>query len=436
MLCRMKLIKNVGSRCCAVIVVCVMLLGCSTPLQTQESTLAAEAAHAPTPAREVTVPDRSLLLQISEKAIATRLPSVPFDSLELSTLAYWYSVDDLDRFTSEHFYVGFRVKGSSREVIEEGETVFKIDTVGVDIELDGKINERGIRRGTETFRSPDMKAEDCVSIEGGPGWGDSFCPMPINGLLPKPDRENLKRIALQAIGWFLPSVDTSDLELRNASFVDVRRPEEETERPAFWLTFWAVGSVQKIETVRETKIKYEEFSVQIEENGQVLPEGVTRSPRESTHYKNEPLPFDPDAPSLLPSGRAIDVPLGRFFLLKSGNRFGAVRILRNTPDDGAEYEWHYQGDGSGDFSKRDCLRGRGKVFERYERVKKRTDGWEVKDVGSELHIKCGDLSVQWSLSNWIYVNPNVDVAVTEATSIEDVDVFDEKLEWIEYGEGE
>ncbi|GAH79510.1 unnamed protein product, partial [marine sediment metagenome] len=126
---------------------------------------------------------------------------------------------------------------------------------------------------------------------------------------------------------------------------------------------------------------------------------------------------------------AIRARMGRYFLLRKGDRYGAIRILRKTWDDGAEYEWFFQGDGSGDFRRDNCQRGRGKVFERYMTEKRTKDGQEVEGVGGISTMRCGPLHISWSASNWLYLRRDIEIAPTTAASINDVDVLDTALRW-------
>jgi len=126
---------------------------------------------------------------------------------------------------------------------------------------------------------------------------------------------------------------------------------------------------------------------------------------------------------------ALKAPLGVFFLLRRGQEFGAVRILRTTWDYGAVYEWYYQGDGSGDFLSENAQQGTGKVFERYKTVRWTEDSHEIKGVGSRTAIECGPLRLGWSTSNWIYFEDDVLIASTDDRSIGEVNALDLQLEW-------
>jgi hypothetical protein len=71
-------------------------------------------------------------------------------------------------------------------------------------------------------------------------------------------------------------------------------------------------------------------------------------------------------------------------------------------DDNSYYRWRYKS-----YSENLEKTGKGKVFEKYNRVKKE-DGYLVEDIGSELSVKAGPIILQWSYgspkSGWFYYN--------------------------------
>jgi len=248
--------------------------GCSKPTTTPPSA----------PPMKVALPDKELMLTISRKAIETRLPDVRFADLELHDLAYRWSIENAH--TNEQFQLNFRVRGSKRKEKEDGETVFKVNTVGVDIGIDGRIDKPGVSKGVQMFRSSAMKRLDGMGIQSSPVWGDPFYPVKLSAPLPVPSKDNLKEIAFMAMRRFLPNVDIYSLVLRDASFIEMHNPEDDIEHSGFWLTFWITNSVVVTETDREIIVKREKITVQIDTNGQVNAKGVLKSPGNSTHYKH------------------------------------------------------------------------------------------------------------------------------------------------------
>lgn len=251
-----------------------------------------------TPPAKVTLPDKDLMLRISREAIAIRLPDLQFDNLELRDVAYRWYIDDLNQYTHEGFNIDFRVKGSKRQEEEDGETVFKIDTIGVDIEPNGQIGKGGVSKGTDTFTSEDERISRHSSFQSGPVWGEPFIPIKLDVPPPCPDRDNLKQIALRAIRRFQPTVDTNDLVIRSASFFDIKRPEYKVEHVGLSVTFWVDSTVRTNITQREVIVDREEIEVHISTNGQVSANGVRKSPG-SRSYNRSALqePWRPPVPA-------------------------------------------------------------------------------------------------------------------------------------------
>lgn len=156
----------------------------------------------------------------------------------------------------------------------------------------------------------------------------------------------------------------------------------------------------------------------------------------------------PVPPQSTSQTNAIQANEGKFVLLKNGDKYGAFKILPKSgvrsilaavrSDASADYEWFFQPDGSGDFRKDSCKHGRGRVFEKYNR-QPTAGGYHLTDVGSILDITCGDIAVEWSHSNWIYFhdskggNTAVEIATTNWTKLEEVDVRNTGLKWIGNG---
>jgi hypothetical protein len=140
----------------------------------------------------------------------------------------------------------------------------------------------------------------------------------------------------------------------------------------------------------------------------------------------------------VPWFKKLDVPFGRYFLLRRNAEFAAVRLGERTGG-GALWDCSYQGDGSGDLRRGAVAHG--EVFEHYAATE--TAGI-YSTAGSQANIACGPLVVGWSIGNWLYPrglwsgddldshqhDPGVEVAVTSATELGHVDVFDSELDWL------
>lgn len=141
-----------------------------------------------------------------------------------------------------------------------------------------------------------------------------------------------------------------------------------------------------------------------------------------------------------PPGTVTDggakVPLGKFFLVRHGDEHAAVMLTAaiTNGDGGVAYVWSAQSDGSGSFTNATAKHGRGEAFEKYRRVHRDDgdDGYDVENDGGVLHIRCGILRAEWSLSNWVYFDSPagpLEIAFTEETSIETINYLDPELTW-------
>jgi LysM repeat protein len=242
-----------------------------------------------TPPAKVTIPDKQLLLEIARLAIAKRLPDVAYENLEPRCFAYRWYIDELNRYTNDSFSVDFRVKNSKKRVDDIGGSLFKIETVEVDVGNDGQIGKGGVSRGTETFRSEDLRASSGFSAQGEPVLGTPFYPLKLKSPPPCPSRRDLVEISLRAIRRFLPRVKTDDLVLRSASYTDMNCPEQQAVYAGFNTTFGLGSSVHTNITQHEVIIEQEEITVTISTNGQVTARGVPKA-RGGRRYNRDALP--------------------------------------------------------------------------------------------------------------------------------------------------
>lgn len=259
---------------CALCILISLVFGCS---------------RTSTPPAKVTIPDKQLLLEIARLAIAKRLPDVAFENLEPRYFAYRWYIEDLYGYTNDSFSVDFRVKNSKKRVDDVDGPFFKIKTVEVEVGIDGQIGKGGVSKGTETFRSEDLRASSGFSAQGGPVWGTPFYPLKLKSPPPYPNRRDLVEISLRAIRRFLPRVKTDDLVLRSASYTDMNCPEQQAVYVGFDTTFWLGSSVHTNITQHEVIVEPEEIIVRISTNGQVTARDV-RKARGSKRYNRDVLP--------------------------------------------------------------------------------------------------------------------------------------------------
>ena len=150
---------------------------------------------------------------------------------------------------------------------------------------------------------------------------------------------------------------------------------------------------------------------------------------------------------------SIAPPLARWFLLRKGESLCALRFtefryaptqdgkMRSVTRDSffANYDWFYQGDGSGDISKSNVKSGHGEAS--------RKPNWWRFERGN-LFVECGSLKARWWYPNKIFFinqdfrfsyNPetlyppnDIEIALTGWKNINDVNAQDPRLEWHRY----
>jgi hypothetical protein len=95
---------------------------------------------------------------------------------------------------------------------------------------------------------------------------------------------------------------------------------------------------------------------------------------------------------------SYDQPL--FVTDQAGTEYRVIFLGRNVGSP-LEYQW----EGTSDRSRR----GRGRLFEKYEKVEKAPGEFQLRDQGSELSFRIEDLRLRWSSGGpdggWIYFEP-------------------------------
>lgn len=145
-------------------------------------------------------------------------------------------------------------------------------------------------------------------------------------------------------------------------------------------------------------------------------------------------------------------PIGRFLLIRNGKDACAVRFTEfhrggdaKTPtvfhsgDETlyAEYDWYYQGDGSGDFSKPNIKSG----HEKLKRGPMVGIGRFSFQIGTTA-VACGPFSLSWmypnnvgfTLSDTKEDDAGNELAPTKWNDIREVNIHDPRLRWYRYDE--
>ncbi len=145
-------------------------------------------------------------------------------------------------------------------------------------------------------------------------------------------------------------------------------------------------------------------------------------------------------------------PLGRFLLIRKNKAVCAVRFTKaqrghdakpatmfNSGEESfsAEYDWYFQGDGSGDFTQPGVLSG----HERLARNPLKGIGRLAFQTG-KIYVKCGTLdNLLWLYPTWVSFygggrrgDYGIELSPTKWEGIQEVNVHDPHLKWFRYDE--
>lgn len=150
-------------------------------------------------------------------------------------------------------------------------------------------------------------------------------------------------------------------------------------------------------------------------------------------------------------GTAISAPVGRLLLMRKKNDLCAIRFTEfhrgndarpqtsfHTDEETlyAEYDWFYQGDGSGDFTKNNIKSGHSQL------TRKATIGYGhlLHIQSGKVMVKCGPLKATWGYPNriWLvedggaYRGNEIELSPTKWESVLDVTASDPKVIWYQY----
>lgn len=148
---------------------------------------------------------------------------------------------------------------------------------------------------------------------------------------------------------------------------------------------------------------------------------------------------------------SVSIPIGRFLLIRKGSNYCAVRFTRfhrepNKPtlwspgDDSeyAEYDWYYQRDGSGDFTKPNIESGHRELSRKPAIGLFHPLVWPRGDP----FIKCGLFRLEWfypthvgfHMTNRKEDDVGNELAPTKWRDISEVNVHDPRLKWYRFDE--
>jgi hypothetical protein len=126
----------------------------------------------------------------------------------------------------------------------------------------------------------------------------------------------------------------------------------------------------------------------------------------------------------------VSMPLGRILLVRKGAEYCALKFTdtwlgETERDHYSSYEFHYQGDGSGDFMRSNVLAGTGELyFPRKIHI--------IFDLGYQKDrnttIICGDMKLDWLFIASIHFK-KYELAPTPWTTIQEVNIQDPRIRW-------
>ncbi len=137
---------------------------------------------------------------------------------------------------------------------------------------------------------------------------------------------------------------------------------------------------------------------------------------------------------------ALKVPLGRIILVRKDSEYCAIKFIQfwtgKTEEDWfASYESYYQGDKSGDFSRKTVEVRK----EKLSSSKPRGIGRFAFSFGNR-DVLCGHIKLEWTDKGWVYFygsdqregDYGIELAAIPWTDISRVNVFDPRVKWYRY----
>ena len=154
--------------------------------------------------------------------------------------------------------------------------------------------------------------------------------------------------------------------------------------------------------------------------------------------KHPIVSFEPNDVGVTPIQLAV--PLGRIILVRKNSEHCVIKFIqfwtgKTEEDYFANYESYYQGDKSGNFSKKN-------VQVRKEELSS-PKPWGIGRFAFSFgnrDVLCGDIKLGWSSKGWISFygsdqregDYGIELAPTQWTDVSQVDVFDPRVDWYRY----
>jgi hypothetical protein len=135
----------------------------------------------------------------------------------------------------------------------------------------------------------------------------------------------------------------------------------------------------------------------------------------------------------------IAMPYGKFLLIKKDEEYLALKFTDSWLGKGGyqlytSYEYYYQGDGSGAFSKKNVAAGSGEFYDPGGRM---SWGIPVVEKGLKDRIKFGKIDCKWVRPTKVLYKygyfTKVELAPTPWSSISEVNINDPRIRWYQKG---
>jgi len=156
---------------------------------------------------------------------------------------------------------------------------------------------------------------------------------------------------------------------------------------------------------------------------------ATWNPTEKERSKIAWLPLKRE--NVLIGFESIAMPLGRIILIRKGQKYCAIKFIdtwlgETEWDHFSSYEYYYQGDGSGDFSKGNIISGTGELY--FPRIRPFLNmlGYQK---GRNTTIKCGGMKFEWIFIASLYLSKTYELAPTPWMNINEVNDQDPRIKW-------
>jgi hypothetical protein len=141
----------------------------------------------------------------------------------------------------------------------------------------------------------------------------------------------------------------------------------------------------------------------------------------------------------------VQVPLRRILLIRRDLEYGAVKFTevwteKSGEDKYGRYESYYQGDKSGNFSKKNVRFREGELLDPKGIW---IGGGHYFSLRGTYNIRCGPIKLAWAYKTFVAFysrrqkerDYGIELAPTKWTDISEVSVFDPRLKWYRYGIG-